>query len=195
MRKSLPVLLSLLFLASILPTSLAAGSEDGQDINPDESEVPFSVVERTSPSQDGASWSLSVQLDEEAQANGTTIAITTQICLNSGVCNPPEIMDSTVEEGMYSASILPPEDHSYVNWRVKATYSDESTENFPNGDWYKTWSSCYYQEGGYGGVHADGDGCDVPAAGEDEGFLPSAGMLMTLAALSGAAVVAVARRE
>ena len=80
-------------------TSLAAGSEDGQDINPDESEVPFSVVERTSPSQDGASWSLTVQLDEEAQANGTTIAITTQICLNSGVCNPPEIMDSTVEEG------------------------------------------------------------------------------------------------
>ena len=67
MRQSLPVLLSLLFLASILPTSLAAGSEDGQDINPDESEVPFSVVERTSPSQDGASWSLTVQLDEEAR--------------------------------------------------------------------------------------------------------------------------------
>jgi hypothetical protein len=190
MRKSLPVLLSLLFLASILPTSLAAGSGDGQDINPDESEVPFSVVERTSPSQDGASWSLSVQLDEEAQANGTTIAITTQICLNSGVCNPPEIMDSTVEEGMYSASILPPEDHSYVNWRVKATYEDDSTENFPQGDWYKTWSTCYYSDGTYSGIHADGDGCNVPAAGDEgEGLLPTIGIGIVMAVLVCAAYV------
>lgn len=190
MRKSLPVLLSLLFLASILPTSLAAGSEDGQDINPDESEVPFSVVERTSPSQDGASWSLSVQLDEEAQANGTTIAITTQICLNSGVCNPPEIMDSTVEEGMYSASISPPEDHSYVNWRVKATYEDDSTENFPQGDWYKTWSTCYYSDGTYSGIHADGDGCNVPAAGDEgEGLLPTIGIGIVMAVFVCAAYV------
>ena len=190
MRKSLPVLLSLLFLASILPTSLAAGSEDGQDINPDESEVPFSVVERTSPSQDGASWSLSVQLDEEAQANGTTIAITTQICLNSGVCNPPEVMDSTVEEGMYSASISPPEDHSYVNWRVKATYEDDSTENFPQGDWYKTWSTCYYSDGTYSGIHADGDGCNVPAAGDEgEGLLPTIGIGIVMAVFVCAAYV------
>jgi len=190
MRKSLPVLLSLLFLASILPTSLAAGSGDGQDINPDESEVPFSVVERTSPSQDGASWSLSVQLDEEAQANGTTIAITTQICLNSGVCNPPEIMDSTVEEGTYSASISPPEDHSYVNWRVKATYEDDSTENFPQGDWYKTWSTCYYSDGTYSGIHADGDGCNVPAAGDEgEGLLPTIGIGIVMAVLVCAAYV------
>ena len=190
MRKSLPVLLSLLFLASILPTSLAAGSEDGQDINPDESEVPFSVVERTSPSQDGASWSLTVQLDDEAQANGTTIAITTQICLNSGVCNPPEVMDSTVEEGMYSASISPPEDHSYVNWRVKATYEDDSTENFPQGDWYKTWSTCYYSDGTYSGIHADGDGCNVPAAGDEgEGLLPTIGIGIVMAVFVCAAYV------
>ena len=66
----------------------------------------------------------------------------------------------------------PPADHSYVNWRIKATYSDDSTENFPQGDWYKTWSTCYYDDGSYGGIHADGDGCDVPAAGEEsEGFL------------------------
>ena len=48
-----------------------------------------------------------------------------------------------------------------MNWRVKATYDDDSTENFPQGDWYKTWSSCYC-DGSYGGVHADGDGCNVP---------------------------------
>ena len=190
MRQSLPVLLSLLFLASILPTSLAAGSEGGQDINPDESEVPFSVVERTTPSQDGASWSLTVQLDDDAQANGTTIAITTQICLNTGVCNPPEVMASDIEEGTYSTSISPPDDHSYVNWRVKATYEDESTENFPQGDWYKTWSTCYYDDGTYSGIHADNDGCNVPSSGEEgEGLLPSIGIGVLMTVLVFAAYV------
>lgn len=190
MRQTLPLLLSLLFLASFLPTSLAAGSEGGQDVNPDESEVPFSVVERTTPSQDGTSWSLIVQLDDEAQANGTTIAITTQICLNNGVCNPPEVMESTAEDGTYSASISPPEDHSYVNWRVKATYEDESTENFPQGDWYKTWSTCYFEDGSYGGIHADGDGCNVPSSGEEgEGLLPSIGIGVVMTVLVCAAYV------
>ncbi|MBL6743869.1 MAG: hypothetical protein ISP83_05770 [Candidatus Poseidonia sp.] len=190
MRQTLPLLLSLLFLASFLPTSLAAGSEGGQDVNPDESEVPFSVVERTTPSQDGTSWSLTVQLDDEAQANGTTIAITTQICLNNGVCNPPEVMESTAEDGTYSASISPPEDHSYVNWRVKATYEDESTENFPQGDWYKTWSTCYFEDGSYGGIHADGDGCNVPSSGEEgEGLLPSIGIGVVMTVLVCAAYV------
>ncbi|MDB3858805.1 hypothetical protein N9289_02200 [Candidatus Poseidonia sp.] len=190
MRQTLPLLLSLLFLASFLPTSLAAGSEGGQDVNPDESEVPFSVVERTTPSQDGTSWSLTVQLDDEAQANGTTIAITTQICLNNGVCNPPEVMESTAEDGTYSTSISPPEDHSYVNWRVKATYEDESTENFPQGDWYKTWSTCYFEDGSYGGIHADGDGCNVPSSGEEgEGLLPSIGIGVVMTVLVCAAYV------
>jgi len=77
-----------------------------------------------------------------------------------------------------------------VNWRVKATYADDSTENFPQGDWYKTWSSCYYSDGSYGGVHADGDGCNVPSSGESEGFLSAPGLMLTVAALTGAAVVA-----
>lgn len=190
MRQTLPLLLSLLFLASFLPTSLAAGSEGGQDVNPDENEVPFSVVERTTPSQDGASWSLSVQLDDAAQNNGTTIAITTQICLNNGVCNPPEVMEADVEDGTYSTSVSPPSDHSYVNWRVKATYEDDSTENFPNGDWYKTWSTCYYEDGTYRGIHADGDGCNVPASGEEsEGLLPSIGIGVLMTVLVYAAYV------
>ena len=196
MKRTTTVLAALCLLLAATIGVQAAKTEGGEDVNPGD-DVPFTVVERTSPSQDSTPWSLSVALDQTALENGTTLEITTQICLNSGVCDPPVMQEVGVSEdgSTYSMELKPPTDHSYVNWRVKATYSDESTENFPNGDWYKTWSSCYYQEGGYGGVHADGDGCDVPAAGEDEGFLPSAGMLMTLAALSGAAVVAVARRE
>ena len=91
---------------------------------------------------------LSVELDQAALDNGTTLAITTQICLNNGVCDPPVAQEATVSDdgSTYTMELEPPSDHSYVNWRIKATYADESTENFPDGAWYKTWSSCYYQE-------------------------------------------------
>ena len=189
---------TLLVIAGLLMMSTAAhagSATGGEDINPD-SDVPFTVEERTTPPQDGQDWSLSVVLDQDALDNGTTLAITTQICLNNGVCDPPVTQDVTVSEdgSTYSMELEPPADHSYVNWRVKATYSDDSTENFPQGDWYKTWSTCYYDDGSYGGIHADGDGCDVPGSGESsEGFLPSAGVLMAITALAGAGFVAARR--
>ena len=144
----------------IMTTAAQAGAATGgEDVNPD-SDVPFSVEERTTPSQDNQPWALSVILDQEALDNGTTLAITTQICLNNGVCDPPTTQEVTVSDdgSTYSMELKPPADHSYVNWRIKATYSDDSTENFPQGDWYKTWSTCYYDDGSYGGIHADGDG-------------------------------------
>jgi hypothetical protein len=57
-----------------------------------------------------------------------------------------------------------------VNWRVKAIYSDDNYTNYPNGDWYKTWSSCYFQQdSGWGGVDFDGKECqgevDAPGFG------------------------------
>ena len=186
------VVVGLLLMTTAAQAGTATG---GEDVNPD-GEVPFTVEERTTPSQDNQPWALSVMLDQEALDNGTTLAITTQICLNNGVCDPPTAQEVTVSDdgSTYSMELKPPADHSYVNWRVKATYSDDSTENFPQGDWYKTWSTCYYDEGDYGGIHADGDGCSVPAAGEEsEGFLPSAGMAVAVVALSGAAMMAARR--
>ena len=186
--------LCLLFSATL---GVQAGeSESGEDVNPG-NDVPFTVVERTTPSQDSAPWSLSVALSQDAVDNGTTLQITTQICLNSGVCDPPVKQEAVVSDdgSTYSMELKPPSDHSYVNWRIKATYPDESTENFPDGDWYKTWSSCYYQEDGYGGIHADGDTCNIPGSGESEGFLPSASLMAGLAAMTGAAVVFIARRS
>lgn len=174
----------------------AAGTTGGEDANPGD-DVPFTVEERTTPSQDGKTWALSLVMDQDAVDNGTTFAITSQICLNNGVCDPPVNQDITVSDdgSTYTTDLTPPEDHSYVNWRVKATYSDDSTENFPQNDWYKTWSTCYYDDGSYGGVHSDGDGCNVPSSGEGTGFLPSVGVMLTLTALTGAALIGTTRRS
>ncbi len=190
MRTGFALLLSAVLLTSMVSSAIAGSADAGEDINPDDS-VPFSVAERTTPSQDGATWALSVTLDDEAHGNGTILAITTQICLNSGVCDPPVTQDVTVsdDDRTYAMELTPPSDHSYVNWRVKATYADDSTETFPAGDWYKTWSSCYYNDGTYEGVHADGDGCDIPASGESEGLLPFLGIGVVAVTLGLAVVV------
>ncbi len=191
--KSVSTLLTGLLVLGVLSSSVLAGSaEGGSDVNPGE-EVPFTVLERTAPSQDGTTWSLSVELDQTAKDNGTSIVITTQICLNSGVCDPPVAHEASVENGVYAMSLTPPDDHSYVNWRVKATYADDTTENFPDADWYKTWSTCYYDDGGYGGVHAEGDGCNVPAGEETESALPSLGIGVVVLSVGIAAGVAVVR--
>lgn len=196
MKRGMAILV-VLGLTMISAFAAQAGeATGGEDANPGD-DAPFTVEERTTPSQDGETWTLSLVMDQDALDNGTTFAITSQICLNNGVCDPPVNQDVAVSDdgSTYTTDLTPPADHSYVNWRVKATYSDDSSENFPQNDWYKTWSTCYYDDGSYGGVHADGDGCNVPASGESEGFLPSIGVVLTLTALTGAALVGTARRR
>ena len=99
-------------------------------------------------------------------------------------------MEADVEDGTYSTSVSPPSDHSYVNWRVKAMYEDDTTEYFPQGAWYTVWSSCYQDGGVYYGVDADGESC---AEEEDEGFLPGFTLIPALTAVGLA--IAVARRD
>ena len=196
MMRVATILTALCLLLSATIGVHAGEGEGGEDVNPGD-DVPFTVLERTTPSQDNTPWTLSVALEQEAVDNGTTLQITTQICLNSGVCDPPVNQDVDVSDdgSTYSMELKPPSDHSYVNWRIKATYADDTNENYPSGDWYKTWSSCYYEEDGYGGVHADGDRCNLPGSGEGEGFLPAAGLLTALAAMAGATVIGLARRR
>lgn len=191
MKRALTLLIVSSLLLSLGPSVFAASGEAGVDANPGD-DVPFTVSDRTTPSQDGAVWSLSITLDQESQDNGTVLAISTQICLNSGVCDPPINHEATLNEGTYSMELTPPGDHSYVNWRVKATYDDESTETFPEGDWYKTWSSCYYDDGTYSGIHADGDGCNVPSSEEPSSALPAIGMALVIGVI-GVGVIAARR--
>lgn len=184
--------LAVMVLMMGAPLASAASGEAGTDENPNEADVPFSIDDRTTPSQDGETWSLAVTLDDDAHANGTVLTITTQICLNNGVCDPPVNQEATLSNDgqTYAVSLTPPSDHTYVNWRVKATYDEDNSENFPQGDWYTTWSTCYYDDGSYGGVHAEGDGCNVPGSGssETESALPSIGVIGASIALIAATI-------
>ena len=121
-------------------------------------------------------------------SNNTTFEITSQICLNDGVCDPPVTQEVAVDGATHTTSLTPPDDHSYVNWRVKAMYEDDSVDYFPYGSWYTIWSSCYYEDGGYYGPDSGEDGC-----GDDEENTPGFTLIPALVAVGLA--IAIARRN
>ncbi|MEC7178711.1 MAG: hypothetical protein VXW28_05390, partial [Candidatus Thermoplasmatota archaeon] len=61
-RKSLIV--SVLVLIMLSPNSFAAG-DAGVDVNP-EGDEPFTLIERTTPSVDKETWSLTIEMSQEA---------------------------------------------------------------------------------------------------------------------------------
>ena len=176
-----------MLLVAILIFPLVAGSSltGGVDKNPDESEVPFSMIERTNPSVDGKDWNLEIRMDDDAYANGTTFTITTQVCTNDGVCDPPVQPEGVVEGQNYAISIKPKSDHTYVNWRISAEYENGDKENFPQGDWFKTWSSCWFNDDAWGGADYTNDGCKIS---DDGGILPG----FALPTILGSIVMAIA---
>ena len=185
MRKPMIVTM-LIMLALFLPHTTAA-SEGGVDVNPS-SDEPFTVIKRDSPSIDNEQWTLSIEMTQEAYDNGTTFELITQICTNDGVCDPPVVMDADVTERIHSISVTPPSDHTYVNWRVKALDNDGNKTNYPQGDWFKTWSSCWYNDGAWGGADSSAGGC----LKSDEST-PGFATLVTISAISMAALMATRR--
>jgi len=182
------LVLGVLFLTILAPNSSAAG-DAGVDVNP-EGDEPFTVIERTTPSVDKETWSLTIEMKQEAYDNGTTFQIVTQICTNDGVCDPPVTMDAEITERLHSISLSPPNDHSYVNWRVKATDSDGNNTNHPHGDWFTTWSSCWYTDGTWGGIDSLSDGGCSNDSEETPGFTT----VITMTAMT-LAIATVAKRK
>ena len=177
------VLIGLLLTLVLLSPLTSGAVKGGEDVNPDESDVPFTINSRDSPSVDSKSWSLSISMNDDEYQNNTVFEITTQICLNDGVCDPPEVMDAEIDGALHTVSVTPPSDHTYVNWRVKAIYENGNSTNYPNGDWYKTWSSCWYNDGTFGGIDSETDGC----IGEEEST-PGFGILVSASAIGLAAI-------
>lgn len=174
-----------LLVCLMLFSSFTSASElvGGQDENPAPEEAPFTILARDAPSVDGKSWSLSIEMDEAEHSNGTLFEIITQICTNDGVCDPPVVMDVAVDERVHDIDLKPKDDHTYINWRVRAVYEDGNSTNFPQGSWYTTWSSCWQNDGAYGGIdaNAEKDGC-----GTDEDT-PGFGALVAISGLMMAA--------
>ena len=59
-KKGLVILIALALLT--LPSTHGAAIEGGKDVNPEGDDIPFSVVDRDSPSVDKVKWSLAIEM-------------------------------------------------------------------------------------------------------------------------------------
>ncbi len=101
------------------------------------------------------SFQIEIELDSQASENETEVIWVTQICINTGVCYPPESNDQWLTEDGKKLinSIDIDEDASYINWRFKMNWSDGDEENFPEtGFGWKVWSSCWFDGENWGGI-------------------------------------------
>ena len=179
------VLSCILMSLALLNTVSAADTEGGVNIEPDIDETIFSEISHTETTTDLDEWEITLTLNDEAFNNNTSFTLTTQICVNEGYCLPPEIATlASDDDKIFTSSVTTIDDHTYVNWKVKATYADDdnTTEKFPSTLYYKTWSDCWFNDNEWGGDNCPGDE-------EDDGFLPSIGIVFAASAVLLAAII------
>jgi len=175
-----------LALCALLLVPLASAAENGENKVMDLTDTPIASIETPDISSDGELFPITLTLTDEAASNGTAVAWTWQVCINTGVCLTPVPADlsGSADGEVWTASMTPVETHSYVNYKVTLTFADGNSTNYPeSGFGGKIWSDCWIAGNESGG------GCPADVA-PGESSLPAIGLVGVLSALAlGAAVI------
>ena len=179
------VLLSLALLVSI--ASAAVASQGGVN---EEASIEGTGVESVSHpdfASAGDIFEVSIRLNEESASNATSVTWVTQVCINSGICYPPETHSMTDEGDAWGGAIVPEETVTYVNWKIEIEWEDGNTTSIPeNGFGWRVWSDCWYENGTWGGVSTE---CQP----DDSSF--TTGFATPLAIASMSLAILIIRRE
>jgi hypothetical protein len=156
----------LLVCAISLPVSASQGgvnesiSLDGTGIKT----LDYDGVMRTNTT---GSADFGVILQMEDGSNISNIRWVTQVCINTGVCYPPEEsqMDRG-DDGSFDSHLDTEPGYSYINWKFIIEMEDGSESQVPDvGFGWKVWSDCWYDNGSWGG---DSTECQP----DDSSFIP-----------------------
>ena len=180
------IIVCILMSLSLIHSASAADMEGGVNVEPVVEDTIFNAITHTETTHDLEDWEISMTLNDASYNNNTTFSLITQICNNDGVCLPPE--EATIftdDDRTFTSAVTTIEDHTYVNWRVKATYSEDNdtTEMFPSSGFYKTWSDCWLNDGEWGG-----DGCPEKSSDESDD-MSALGIMATAGAITIAAII------
>ncbi len=178
-------------------------AESGVNKTLDYADTPITSISVNEVSRDDEPFTLSVGLNETARGNGTAVNWTYQICTNDLICLQPEEgeMNESSTAGVWVGQVMPPDEHTYVNYVVYLYWPDGGELRLPaTGLGGKVWSSCWFDGEQWGGGE-----CPDQAAGEaaitddrtDEiGFSPAIGALSVplIAALAAIALAVTSAR-
>ncbi len=172
-------------LVSILALSFSAAGESGVNESTAFDDTGIASSQYADVIHENGQFDMSLTLEEGT--NVTSMQWITQICINSGVCYPPETNDMNSEDGLtYSATVDVNDTATYINWKFVMHSEDGSEASVPDtGFGWKVWSDCWWDNMTWGGSSTD---CQE----EDEG-LP--GFVTPIAAAAIAMAALMARRD
>ncbi len=194
MRKAFALSISILILSLSLVSAAGKGGIN-ESIDLENSGISAVSYADIFQGGDGAEdFIISVQLENES--NVSLVRVSTQICVNSGLCYPPETQDMIEdnESGIWSAAVAPMNDQTYVNWNFVLVDGENETKIPETGFGWKVWSDCWFDGENWGGPQwtTNGDeGCQLTEeiSEKETGILPSVGVIGTLAVLVAAVVI------
>jgi len=169
-------------LVSILALSFSAAGESGVNESTVFDDTGIASSQYADVIHENDQFDMSLTLEEGT--NITSMQWITQICINSGVCYPPETNDMGSEDGLtYSATVDVNDTATYINWKFVMHSEDGSEASVPDtGFGWKVWSDCWWDNMTWGGSSTD---CQE----EDEG-LPGFATPIAAAAIAMAALMA-----
>lgn len=139
----------------LILTQNVSGSEGGINEETDFEDSGIVFIETDNYVVAKENFGILIGLDNATSENGTSLIWVTQICINIGVCYPPQNnhMDSNDNGSSWTSSIIVDDDASYVNWRIKMNWSDGEETTIPeSGFGWKVWSNCWFDGEEWGGA-------------------------------------------
>ena len=132
---------------------------------------------------------ISVNLNESSDA--VKIYVTTQICVNSGLCYPPELIEMVTEDNVtWTSTVSPMIDQTYVNWNLVIENASENQTKIPEtGFGWKVWSDCWNDGDGWGGDAYEGGESGDENNSESTDSVPTVGIAGVISVLIMAAII------
>ena len=142
-------------LVSILALSLSVTGESGVNESTVFDDTGIASSQYADVIHENGQFDMSLTLEEGT--NVTSMQWITQICINSGVCYPPETNDMGSEGGLiYSATVDVNDTATYINWKFVMHSEDGSEASVPDtGFGWKVWSDCWWDNMTWGGSSTD----------------------------------------
>ncbi|MFL2977474.1 MAG: hypothetical protein DBX05_03215 [Candidatus Poseidoniales archaeon] len=189
MRPLIPLALVMILISA---ATVSAASEGGVNKSVDEfADTGIDNVDSPSVFSQVEDFVISVNINESSDA--VKIYATTQICVNSGLCYPPEQIEMVTEDNTtWTTTVSPMTDQTYVNWNIILENASENQTKIPEtGFGWKVWSDCWNDGTGWGGEgYEGGESCnDSNSVPPPEGTVPTVGIAAVISVFVMAAII------
>ena len=153
--------LLVLLTVAMLALSVSGAGESGINQTTSTEGTGIDSLSHADVVRENTEFEITVTLDSDHDI--TKIEWVTQVCINTGICWPPQTQElvDTGEGQTFTGSITVDDYATYANWRFDITRSDDSSESVPeSGFGWKVWSDCWYDNETWGGPSTDCQGVE-----------------------------------